>query len=116
MIVGENRAADTAPLPGKSPSRIIRKSPHSSLGSVMMSVFAQVLLVLLGSTVGGLTRWGVSLACAHWFGRAFPWGTLIINVSGCLFLGWLITAVNARRALDEDWTETAKAIELMLAV
>jgi CrcB protein len=45
-------------------------------------------LVAAGAACGGLLRWGVGLAFARWLGTAFPWGTLLINVTGCLFLGW----------------------------
>lgn len=47
----------------------------------------QVALVAIGSALGGVTRWAVNSAVGQWFGTAFPYGTLIINVSGCFLLG-----------------------------
>ncbi|MDX1946514.1 MAG: CrcB family protein [Pirellulaceae bacterium] len=46
-----------------------------------------VLLVAIGGSLGALTRWGVGLAAAHLFGRGFPWGTLLVNVSGSFVMG-----------------------------
>jgi len=40
------------------------------------------LLVALGSALGGTLRYWLSGLIANWFGQTFPWGTLIINVSG----------------------------------
>jgi fluoride exporter len=56
----------------------------------------QALLVALGSALGGLARWAIGLAAASLIGSRFPWGTLAINVSGCLFLGWFGTLLGER--------------------
>jgi CrcB protein len=63
---------------------------------VVVRLLVQIALVSLGSALGGLTRWGVSLAAARLLGHTFPWGTLFINVTGSLFLGWFATAVADR--------------------
>lgn len=47
------------------------------------------LAVGLGSAVGSLLRYGVSLATLAAFGSYFPWGTLLVNVAGSLLIGWL---------------------------
>jgi fluoride exporter len=59
-------------------------------------VLIQIGLVAVGSALGGLTRWGVTLAFARLLGVTFPWGTLFINISGSLFLGWVTTYFRAR--------------------
>jgi len=46
------------------------------------------LTVALGSAVGGVSRWGASLLLFHWFGGAFPWGTLFVNASGSFLIGF----------------------------
>lgn len=50
------------------------------------------LLIGLGGILGANLRYWVSGWAAEHFGRAFPWGTLLINASGsCLlavFVGW----------------------------
>ncbi|WP_404375593.1 fluoride efflux transporter CrcB [Vreelandella aquamarina] len=48
-----------------------------------------VLLVALGGALGGIVRFAISNAMAHVLGKAFPWGTLLVNASGALLAGWL---------------------------
>jgi fluoride exporter len=51
-----------------------------------------VILVILGSAAGGMARYGLSGLLAERAGPGFPWGTLCVNVAGCLaiglFFGW----------------------------
>lgn len=52
------------------------------------------LWVFLGSALGGMARYWVSGAVARRVGEAFPWGTIIINISGSfliVFFGTLAT-------------------------
>jgi CrcB protein len=44
-------------------------------------------LVTLGAMVGTPARFFVSGAVARRFGETFPWGTLVVNVSGCVVMG-----------------------------
>ncbi len=47
----------------------------------------KILLVMVGGSIGALSRYGVSLLAAQLFGTKFPWGTLIVNLSGCFLIG-----------------------------
>ena len=47
----------------------------------------KILLVMAGGSIGALSRYGVSLLAAKLFGTKFPWGTLIVNLSGCFLIG-----------------------------
>ena len=49
-----------------------------------------VLLVLLGGSIGALSRYGVSLLAAKLFGSRFPWGTLVVNMVGAFLIGLLM--------------------------
>lgn len=44
-------------------------------------------LVTLGATFGTPARFFISGAIARRFGETIPWGTLVVNVSGCLVMG-----------------------------
>jgi fluoride exporter len=46
-------------------------------------------LVALGSGIGGAGRLYVSTLVARVAGHGFPWGTLAVNVAGCLAVGAL---------------------------
>jgi fluoride exporter len=50
-------------------------------------VLTNVFLVMLGGSIGALSRYGVSLLAAKLFGTRFPWGTLMVNLVGCFLIG-----------------------------
>ena len=53
----------------------------------------QTLLWIAGAgALGALSRYGVSLWALRAFGDRLPFGTLIVNVLGCLLLGFLLQA------------------------
>jgi CrcB protein len=47
------------------------------------------LWIALGSAIGGTARYGCTELATRWLGASFPWGTLIVNVSGSLLIGVL---------------------------
>lgn len=53
------------------------------------------LWIALGSALGGVARY----ACQGWAQRfiseTFPWGTLIVNIVGCSFIGFFATFTSA---------------------
>ena len=46
--------------------------------------------VAIGAALGGVARYYLASALQHRLGATFPWGTLVVNVSGSLLLGVLI--------------------------
>lgn len=57
-----------------------------------------VLLVALGGALGGMGRFGVSNLMARWWGKAFPWGTLVVNASGAFIAGYLLASLGIPNA------------------
>ncbi len=80
-----------------------------------MHLLFDIGLVAFGAAIGGLARWGVGVAVARQFGSVFPWGTLCINVSGCLFLGWFTTLMRVRLPQGVGWF-SADDLKLLFAV
>lgn len=66
-------------------------------------MITNALLVFVGAGAGGLARWGVQEACARQFGRHFPWGTLAVNVLGCLLVGFLAAKFASTWNLREEF-------------
>lgn len=46
-----------------------------------------VMAVAFGGALGSVARYLVGIAAGRAFGMSFPWGTLIINVTGSLLIG-----------------------------
>jgi len=46
-----------------------------------------MLAVAIGGALGGALRFWVSGVIARRFGERFPWGTLVVNVSGAAMIG-----------------------------
>jgi CrcB protein len=46
--------------------------------------------IAVGAAVGGVSRYYLSTAVQHRMGSIFPWGTLVINVTGSVLLGFLM--------------------------
>ena len=49
------------------------------------------LWIALGGALGSVGRYACSSAAAHAFGETFPWGTLIVNVTGSFVIGAFAT-------------------------
>ena len=60
-------------------------------------------LIFLGGGIGAALRHGVNVFSAQWFGVTFPWGTLIVNVTGSFVIG-LLAAYFAFRG-DAVWSQ-----------
>jgi CrcB protein len=49
------------------------------------------LWLALGGAIGTMARFAVSGAFARMVGETFPWGTVVVNISGCFVIGILAT-------------------------
>lgn len=48
-----------------------------------------LLFVAMGGAVGAMLRYGISSGIYTWFGRGFPYGTLVVNLLGSFAIGLL---------------------------
>lgn len=60
------------------------------------------LLVMLGGSLGAASRYGVGLLTARLWGTSFPWGTLVVNMTGCFLIGVLFALADRFRLLTPD--------------
>jgi CrcB protein len=51
--------------------------------------------IAIGAAAGGVSRFYLTVAMQQRFGDGFPWGTLLINITGSLLLGFLIRYATA---------------------
>jgi CrcB protein len=50
----------------------------------------RVALVALGGAIGSIARYGVGALAAQVFGPGFPWGTLLVNLSGSFLISGIM--------------------------
>jgi CrcB protein len=63
----------------------------------------KLLLIFLGSGFGGLLRYAISGWAQRLANGAFPLGTLAVNLSGCLAIGFLSAALSGRILIHEEY-------------
>lgn len=61
----------------------------------------------IGSGLGGIFRYWASGLVAGWIGQRFPWGTLAVNVTGCLAIGFFaaLTGPEGRVYVPGEWRQ-----------
>jgi len=60
-----------------------------------------ILAVAVGGAVGSVARYLMAISAARAFGTSFPWGTLIINVTGSALIGAFVSLFAIRWNLPE---------------
>jgi CrcB protein len=60
-------------------------------------------MVSLGALAGTPARFFVSGVIARRFGETFPWGTLVVNVSGCVVIGAIAAIARAHGLSSDAW-------------
>ena len=65
------------------------------------------LVIFLGSGLGGLARWWLSGFVADRIGQTFPWGRLLVNVSGSFAIGLFggLTGPDGRFLVPVAWRQ-----------
>ena len=61
------------------------------------------LWIALGGALGSLARYWVGSAVASRMGVKFPYGTLIVNVTACVIIGFSLTYLGRRSGLNPAW-------------
>lgn len=65
------------------------------------------VLVAIGSALGGTLRYWLSGLIAGLVGQTFPWGTLVINITGSFAIGLFgtLTAPDGRVFVPGEWRQ-----------
>jgi CrcB protein len=67
------------------------------------SYLSNYIWIALGAIVGASARYFLSVLIARDFASAFPYGTLLINITGSLILGFFLVFSTERALLDPKW-------------
>jgi CrcB protein len=72
------------------------EKPKGKQKSIMIQVMLNALLVGAGGFLGAALRFLASAWIGQRWGRSFPLGTFVVNVSGCFLIGLLMTLLTER--------------------
>jgi fluoride exporter len=61
------------------------------------------LIVFLGGGIGAAMRHGINIAVARMLGTAFPYGTLLINISGSFIMGLIAAYFAFKGDASQHW-------------
>ncbi len=64
---------------------------------------SQVIAIAVGGAFGSVLRYGLSTWVHTLVGRSFPYGTLAVNVLGCLTMGILFVLLVERMGASPVW-------------
>ncbi len=67
-----------------------------------MPLLDKLLLLAGAGALGTLTRFGIARGIQLWLGSLFPWGTFIVNVSGCFLFGLVYILGEERQILSAE--------------
>ena len=65
------------------------------------------LWIFIGGGLGSIARYAVSSLVAKWWGETFPWGTILINITGSMLIGFFValTATEGRVMVSPTFRE-----------
>ncbi|MEN6457601.1 MAG: fluoride efflux transporter CrcB [Thermoguttaceae bacterium] len=62
----------------------------------------KLVLIALAGGIGTLARYGLGGLVQQGSGKLFPWGTVAVNLLGCLAFGLLFSALEERRTMSDQ--------------
>lgn len=71
-----------------------------------MSALHPWLLVAVGGALGAMMRYGAAAAINRWTQSLFPFGTLAVNVLGCLLIGYVMMSLPR----TGEWRESLRLL------
>ena len=65
--------------------------------------FASIALVGLGGALGAIARYLIATFSVARWGTNWPWGTFIINMTGCFMIAFFLAITAERFTVNEGW-------------
>jgi CrcB protein len=70
--------------------------------AIAMQLLMQYLVIGLGGALGSMLRFGLGSlidTAVQKAGQIFPWGTIVVNITGCFVIGFVFTVSTAEGRL-----------------
>ncbi|MBU3005190.1 MAG: fluoride efflux transporter CrcB [Paraglaciecola sp.] len=71
-----------------------------------MQITTMYIFIALGGATGACLRFFLSQLMLQWFGKGFPFGTLLVNIVGSFFLGFLYSLLEHGQLEAALWRTT----------
>jgi CrcB protein len=62
-----------------------------------------LVIIGIGGFMGAIARYSLALWIGQKWGRSFPLGTFIVNVSGSFFIGFLMSFLTEKFVVNPQW-------------
>lgn len=62
-----------------------------------------LLMIALGGAVGALSRYAIANGVHYFTGRAFPYGTLSVNIIGSFLMGFLLIVLTEKMTVGNEY-------------
>ena len=72
----------------------------------MHTTATMYVFIALGGATGACLRYFLSQLMLQWFGKGFPFGTLLVNIVGSFFLGFLYSLLEHGQLEAALWRTT----------
>src|SRR5204862_6446996 len=82
---------------------LLRTDDSYHYGSERDSIVNDILVISIGAILGANARWIISRYAAKILSPVFPYGTLLINISGSFIVGFFMIWATERVLLDPRW-------------
>ena len=69
----------------------------------MTGPFSRYLIVGAGGFLGSIARFWLGSLIYSRFGTRFPYGTLVVNVTGCFAIGFIMIILTGRTEMSPAW-------------
>ncbi len=71
-----------------------------------MHTVSMYIFIAIGGATGACLRYFLSQLMLQWFGKGFPFGTLLVNIVGSFFLGFLYALLEHGQLESALWRTT----------
>jgi CrcB protein len=69
----------------------------------MERIMTKILIIGAGGFVGAIARYVVAYYIGQKWGRNFPLGTFLVNISGCFLIGFLMPILTEKVLTNPQW-------------
>jgi len=62
----------------------------------------KILSLVIGGVLGTLSRYFLTMGVAQIAGVGFPWGTTVVNLTGCFLIGFLVVFLEGPMQMSQN--------------